>query len=63
MCIRDSAGTAVMSFTYGAILPVKDEAKDAGAWIAWPVAMVPVAVIGFWLARRVWHAKPKRHVK
>jgi OPA family glycerol-3-phosphate transporter-like MFS transporter len=57
------AGTAVMSFTYGAILPVKDEAKDAGAWIAWPVAMVPVAVVGFWLARRVWHAKPKRHVK
>lgn len=57
------AGTAVMSFTYGAILPVKDEAKDASAWLAWPVAMVPVALIGFWLARRVWHAKPKRHVK
>ncbi len=56
------AGTAVMSFTYGAILPTKDAAKDAGNWIPWPVAMIPVAVVGFWLARRVWHATPKRHV-
>jgi len=53
------AGTAVMSFTYGAILPTKDAAKDASNWIGWPVAMVPMAVIGFLLARKVWHAKPQ----
>jgi OPA family glycerol-3-phosphate transporter-like MFS transporter len=53
------AGTAVMSFTYGAILPVKDAAKDPANWIGWPVAMVPVAIIGFVLARQVWHAKPQ----
>ena len=28
-------------------------------WIAWPVAMIPMAAIGFFLALRVWNAKPK----
>jgi OPA family glycerol-3-phosphate transporter-like MFS transporter len=53
------AGTAVMSLTYGILLPKDEAAKDAANWIWWPVAMVPMAVIGFWLARRVWHAKPQ----
>lgn len=55
------AGTAVMSFTYGAILPSSKspEAADPQAWIAWPVAMLPVAAIGLVLARRVWHARPQ----
>jgi OPA family glycerol-3-phosphate transporter-like MFS transporter len=34
-------------------------ATDPSNWIAWPVAMVPMAVIGTVLAIRVWHAKPK----
>jgi OPA family glycerol-3-phosphate transporter-like MFS transporter len=25
----------------------------------WPIAMIPVAVIGFVLALRVWNAKPQ----
>jgi OPA family glycerol-3-phosphate transporter-like MFS transporter len=54
------AGTAAMSFTYGAILPDGDAAKDVGNWLAWPIAMVPMALIGLVLARRVWHAMPKR---
>ncbi|MGH1343000.1 MAG: MFS transporter [Nannocystales bacterium] len=53
------AGTAVMSFTYGKILPDGEAAADPGNWLAWPVAMVPVALIGLLLARRVWNAKPK----
>ncbi len=61
-------GTAVMSFTYGAILP-KEELDAAGNlvgavtepsnWIGWPVAMIPFALIGTVLATRVWNAKPK----
>ncbi|HET6582352.1 MAG TPA: MFS transporter [Nannocystaceae bacterium] len=53
------AGTAAMSFTYGAILPDGDLAKDVGNWTPWPLAMIPMAVIGLVLARRVWHAMPK----
>jgi len=61
-------GTAVMSFTYGVILP-QEELNDAGQivgaatdpdnWIGWPLAMVPFALVGALLATRVWNAKPK----
>lgn len=61
-------GTAVMALTYAIVLP-KQEVDDAGNitgpatdpenWIAWPVAMIPMALIGFVLALRVWNAKPK----
>ena len=27
-------------------------------WIAWPLAMVPMALLGTLLAIRVWNAKP-----
>jgi OPA family glycerol-3-phosphate transporter-like MFS transporter len=56
------AGTAVMSFTYGAILPSGSEgAAEIANWRPWPLAMIPVAVLGFVLATRVWNAKPKAH--
>jgi OPA family glycerol-3-phosphate transporter-like MFS transporter len=61
-------GTAVMSFTYGAILP-KEELDEAGNlvgavtepdnWIGWPLAMIPFALVGALLATRVWNATPK----
>jgi MFS transporter, OPA family, glycerol-3-phosphate transporter len=55
------AGTAVMSFTYGAILP---DTKTGGLtqvseWSNWPLAMIPVAAIGFVLARSLWNARPQ----
>lgn len=53
------AGTAVMSFTYANLLPNGDAQAELGNWSAWPIAMVPVAVIGLLLATRVWNAKPK----
>jgi len=53
-------GTAAQSFLYGAILPQGDAAKDPGSWIQWPVAMLPVAVVGLVLATRVWNARPQR---
>ena len=61
-------GTAVMAFTYGELLP-QEQFDDAGNlvgpvtdpdnWLVWPVAMIPVAAIGFVLALRVWNAKPQ----
>ncbi len=53
------AGTAVMSFTYAVLLPNGDAAAVVDNWSAWPLAMVPVAVIGLFLARLVWNAKPQ----
>jgi len=61
-------GTAVMSGTYAIILPrlQLDEtgnftgpATEPANWQAWPISMIPVAVIGLLLATRVWNAKPK----
>jgi OPA family glycerol-3-phosphate transporter-like MFS transporter len=61
-------GTAVMSFTYAILLPreqldeagrIVGAATDPGNWRAWPLAMVPIAVLGLTLASRVWHAKPQ----
>lgn len=53
------AGTALMSFTYGAILPEGDAQGVLDNWTAWPIAMIPVALIGLVLARRVWNARPE----
>ncbi len=62
-------GTAVMSFTYGVLLP-KEQLDEQGGlvgpatepsnWIAWPLAMVPIALAGTYLTRRVWHATPMK---
>ena len=56
------AGTAVMAVTYGILLPDDADpalAGDPDNWIAWPIAMIPVALIGLALATRVWNARPK----
>jgi OPA family glycerol-3-phosphate transporter-like MFS transporter len=52
-------GTATQSFVYGRILPKGELAKDPSNWVAWPVAMIPVAVLGLVLASQVWNARPK----
>ncbi|MFK7988106.1 MAG: MFS transporter [Sandaracinaceae bacterium] len=66
------AGTAVMSLTYGLLLPEEQlsaegelvgPSTDPSNWINWPLAMIPVALIGFLLALRVWNAKPKGKAK
>jgi len=53
-------GTALQSFLYGRILPSGDAAKDPANWKQWPLAMLPVAVIGLVLATRVWNARPSK---
>ena len=52
-------GSSVQSFVYGATLPEKGTAAaaQAGNWIWWPGAMIPVAVVGLLLALRLWNAR------
>ena len=61
-------GTGVMSLTYALLLPkveldaaghITGAATDPANWRAWPLAMIPVAAIGLFLAARLWNAKPK----
>ncbi|MFT5234369.1 MAG: OPA family glycerol-3-phosphate transporter-like MFS transporter [Candidatus Krumholzibacteriia bacterium] len=61
-------GTAVMSLTYSLVLPkgeldaagqLTGAATDPANWQAWPLAMVPLALLGLILASRLWNAKPK----
>ena len=60
-------GTYVMTRVYKATLPEVQLAADGSLtgpatnpdnWIAWPMAMVPVSLVGALLAIRVWNAKP-----
>lgn len=54
-------GTAVMALTYGQLLPDPEGGTSTVEdWTAWPVAMIPVALAGFVLARRVWNATPQK---
>jgi OPA family glycerol-3-phosphate transporter-like MFS transporter len=55
------AGTAVMSITYGIILPddtMKEVAANPDNWASWPISMIPVSLLGLFLATRIWNAKP-----
>ena len=65
-------GTAVMSFTYAIVLP-KEQLGDGGEligpvtdpanWLAWPIAMIPPALLGLFLAIRVWNATAKKMMR
>jgi MFS transporter, OPA family, glycerol-3-phosphate transporter len=54
-------GTALQAVLLGQILPRDGtpEAAVAANWSRWPLAMVPVALVGLLLALRVWHARPQ----
>jgi OPA family glycerol-3-phosphate transporter-like MFS transporter len=65
-------GNAFQSFLYGATLPAakvycadgsargNPAAKSMDAWYIWPIAMLPVALLGFVLALRLWNAKANK---
>ena len=62
-------GTAVMSLTYAFVLPKEqlNEAKEIigpatnpAEWVAWPVSMIIIGIIGTLLATRVWNATPRQ---
>ncbi len=51
-------GTGLQSVIVGGLLPQKEAAAIASNWINWPMAMIPVAVVGLILCTRMWNAKP-----
>jgi OPA family glycerol-3-phosphate transporter-like MFS transporter len=52
-------GTALQDIIYGSLLPEKGSAaaKVVDNWYAWPLAMLPVAVVGIALSLTVWNAR------
>lgn len=52
-------GTATQAFLYGRLLPRGDAAKDPANWVHWPMAMIPVALLGLSLALTLWNARPR----
>lgn len=51
-------GTATQAWILGRLLPSGEAQKDPANWMAWPVAMLVVAVVGLAFAARIWNAKP-----
>lgn len=52
-------GVAAQAAVLKRVLPEGDAMKTPANWKNWPLAMVPLAVLGLVLATRVWNAKPK----
>jgi OPA family glycerol-3-phosphate transporter-like MFS transporter len=63
-------GTALQSFVYGYALPPtmitvggksvpNPDAGNVSGWYAWPLAMIPIAVIGLALSISIWNARVK----
>ena len=53
-------GYGAMALLYSFVLPEGAAKKDPANWLAWPISMVPMAILGFFLARRLWNARPQR---
>ncbi len=56
-------GTGIQSLVIGLMVPVGDAAKDPANWIAWPIFLIPFAIIGMLLSFKIWNAKPKQKSK
>jgi OPA family glycerol-3-phosphate transporter-like MFS transporter len=52
-------GTATQAFVYGRLLPRGEAARDPANWSSWPLAMIPVALVGLALALTLWNARPR----
>ncbi|AKF04826.1 MFS transporter [Sandaracinus amylolyticus] len=53
-------GQGVQYMTLGHALPSEAPANEVPSnWIAWPIWMIPVSLLGLALATRVWNARPK----
>ena len=50
-------GTGLQSVIVGGLLPQKEAAAVAANWINWPLAMIPIAILGLVLCTRMWNAK------
>ncbi len=52
-------GTAIEALVLGRVLPKDPRNHDPANWWTWPAVILPAALVGFVLATRVWHARPK----
>ncbi len=50
-------GGAFQAFVYGHVLPTGKDVADATNWRVWPLAMIPLAVIGLGLSLSVYNAR------
>ena len=55
------AGTATQAVLYAITLPKGDiiVGADPANWSFWPLPMIVIAIIGLYLAIKIWFAKPK----
>ncbi len=53
-------GTAMQAGVLKSVLPSGLDQKAAGNWSTWPLAILPLAILGTLMATRVWNAKPAR---
>jgi OPA family glycerol-3-phosphate transporter-like MFS transporter len=53
-------GGATQAFLYARILPDKTRAAEAQNWTGWPMAMIPVAMVGLLLCATIWNARAKK---
>lgn len=54
-------GTAMQAGVLKSVLPSGVAQKTPTNWSSWPLAMLPLALIGLVMATRVWNAKPTKH--
>jgi MFS transporter, OPA family, glycerol-3-phosphate transporter len=52
-------GTALQGVIYGRLLPEGPEASNIDNWYAWPLVMIPVAIVGLALSISVYNAVVK----
>lgn len=55
-------GTGLQSLVVSRLLPEGDAAQIPANWSNWPLAMVPMAILGLVLCTRVWNAKPQSKI-
>lgn len=54
-------GTSLQAFLMGLFVTTHgEEAKNPMNWIAWPIILIPFAIIGTILCVKIYHALPKR---
>lgn len=54
-------GVGAQALFLGNVLPSGPRAHDPANWSPWPLAMAPVAFVGFLLATRLWNARPQKN--
>ena len=51
-------GTGFQSILTGSLIPSGEAAKDPSNWIAWPIILIPAALLGMFLSIRIYNAFP-----